>query len=125
MAPSKPNATTVLIVEDDYLLRMDAAQMIEEAGFLVLEARDADEAISILEARLDITLVFTDIDMPGSMNGIRLAQAVRGRWPPIKIIATSGHSNFSKADLPAGSRFIPKPYGFPAIVSAINDLTRD
>lgn len=122
MGASKP-LTSVLVVEDDFLLRMDAVQMLEEAGFHVLEATDAAEAITLLETHLDINLVFTDIDMPGAMNGVRLAQAVRGRWPPIKIIATSGHSNFSRDDLPLGSLFIPKPYGFPSIVSAIRDLT--
>ena len=81
----------VLIVEDEFLLRMDAADMIAAAGFEVIEAANADEAIEILEARPDITVVFTDIQMPGSMDGLKLARAVRGRWPPIKIIATSGH----------------------------------
>jgi CheY-like chemotaxis protein len=80
----------VLIVEDEFLLRMDAAHTIEEAGFEVLEAGSADEAIEILEARLDITVVFTDIQMPGSMDGLRLAALIRGRWPPLKIVPTSG-----------------------------------
>ena len=81
----------VLIVEDEFLLRMDAADMVAAAGFEVVEAANADEAIEILEARRDITVVFTDIQMPGSMDGLKLARAVRGRWPPIKIVATSGH----------------------------------
>ena len=81
----------VLIVEDEFLLRMDAADMIAAAGFEVVEAENADQAIEILEARRDITVVFTDIQMPGSMDGLKLARAVRGRWPPIKIVATSGH----------------------------------
>jgi CheY-like chemotaxis protein len=75
----------VLIVEDEALVRMTAVDMIEEAGFEILEAANADEAtILLLEARRDITVVFTDIEVPGSMDGLRLAQAVRGRWPPIK-----------------------------------------
>ena len=81
----------MLIVEDEFLLRMDAVDMIAAAGFEVVEAANADEAIEILEARRDITVVFTDIQMPGSMDGLKLARAVRGRWPPIKIVATSGH----------------------------------
>ena len=81
----------VLIVEDEFLLRMDAVDMIAGAGFEVVEAANADQAIEILEARRDITVVFTDIQMPGSMDGLKLARAVRGRWPPIKIVATSGH----------------------------------
>jgi CheY-like chemotaxis protein len=73
----------VLVVEDEALVRMTAVGMIEEAGFEVLGAANSDEAILLLEARRDITVVFTDIEMPGSMDGLRLAQAVRGRWPPI------------------------------------------
>jgi CheY-like chemotaxis protein len=80
----------VLVVEDDFLIRMNAAGMIEDAGFDAVEAANADEAIVILEARLDIRVVFTDIQMPGSMDGLKLAAAIRGRWPPIKIVATSG-----------------------------------
>jgi len=115
--------TLVLIVEDDFLLRMDAAQMIEEAGFDVLEAANADDAISILEARSDINVVFTDIDMPkGSMNGIKLAHAVRGRWPPIKIITTSGHFRVKTEELPAGGQFIPKPYSFSHVTQTIRHL---
>src|SRR6202048_1619582 len=90
----------VLIVEDEALLRMDAVDMIAAAGFEAVEAANADEAIEILEARRDITVGFTDIQMPGSMEGLKLARAVRGRWPPIKIVATSGHVDVAKTDLP-------------------------
>lgn len=90
----------VLVVEDEPLLRMDAVDMIRESGFDVLEASNADEAILMLETRLDIELVFTDIDMPGSVNGIKLAHAVRNRWPPIRIVATSGHFALHDGDLP-------------------------
>jgi CheY-like chemotaxis protein len=99
----------VLIVEDEFLLRMNAAEMIGDAGFNVVEAGNADEAIAILEARPDIRVVFTDIQMPGSMDGLKLAQFVRGRWPPIKIVATSGFVNVANDALPEGSRFLPKP----------------
>ncbi|SRR6266403_1354429 len=120
-AREKP--TLVLIVEDDFLLRMDAVQMIEEAGFDCAEAANADDAISILEARSDINVIFTDIDMPkGSMNGLRLAHAVRGRWPPIKIITTSGYFGVEEDDLPAGGKFIPKPYSFTHVTQIIRDL---
>ena len=101
----------VLIVEDELLLRMDAIEMIAAAGFEVVEAGDADDAIDILEARRDITVVFTDIQMPGSMDGLKLARAVRGRWPPIKIVATSGLVDVGEKDLPEGGRFLRKPYG--------------
>jgi CheY-like chemotaxis protein len=91
MGLSASRRPVVLIVEDEFLLRMDAVDMIAGAGFEVVEAANADEAIEILETRGDVTVVFTDIQMPGSMDGLKLARAVRGRWPPIKIVATSGH----------------------------------
>ena len=114
----------VLIVEDDFLLRSDAMQMLEEAGFKVVEASNADQAILILEARPDINVMFTDIDMPGSIDGIKLAHAVRGRWPPIKIIATSGHFKINSRDLPAGGKFIPKPYNFKYVAEVIREVAR-
>jgi CheY-like chemotaxis protein len=99
----------VLIVEDELLLRMDGTDMIEAAGFEVVEAGNADEAIEVLEARRDITVVFTDIQLPGSMDGLKLARAVRGRWPPIKIVATSGHVEVVETDLPEAAGFWPSP----------------
>jgi two-component system, response regulator PdtaR len=113
----------VLIVEDEFLLRMNAAEMIGDAGFNGVEAGNADEAIAILEARPDIRVVFTDIQMPGSMDGLKLAQFVRGRWPPIKIVATSGFVNVGSDDLAEGSRFLPKPYRSEQIVAALRELT--
>ena len=100
----------ILVVEDEFLLRMDAAEMVAAAGFTVVEAANADEAIEILEARSDIAVIFTDIQMPGAMDGLRLVRAVRGRWPPIKIVATSGQLAVADVDLPEGGRFLPKPY---------------
>jgi CheY-like chemotaxis protein len=113
----------VLIVEDEFLLRMDAADMIAGAGFEVIEAGNADQAIEILEARSDITVVFTDIQMPGSMDGLKLARAVRGRWPPIKIVATSGRLHVEEPDLPEGGRFLPKPYSPVQVTGVLRELT--
>jgi CheY-like chemotaxis protein len=112
----------VLIVEDDFLIRMNAAEMIAVAGFDVIEAASADEAILILEDRFDITVVFTDIQMPGSMDGLKLAAAIRGRWPPIKIVATSGLVDVRQDDLPEGGRFLPKPYSPEQIVRTLREL---
>jgi len=100
----------VLVVEDDELVRTLAVEVVEEAGFVAIEAANADEAILILEHRTDVALVFTDIDMPGSMNGLKLAHAVRSRWPPIKIAIVSGKLNLSDAELPSNSLFFAKPY---------------
>jgi CheY-like chemotaxis protein len=122
MAHSGREQSVVLIVEDEFLIRMEAVNLIRDAGFDVVEAGNADEAILVLESRLDITVVFTDIQMPGSMDGLKLAAAIRGRWPPIKIVATSGLLHLSEDDLPSGSRFLPKPYSPPQVVGALREL---
>ena len=118
-----PNRPVILVVEDDFLLRMDAAEIIRDAGFEVLEASNADEAIAILESRNDIAVVFTDIQMPGSMDGLKLARAVRGRWPPIKIVTTSGQCVVEATDLPEGGRFLPKPYSATQVSGLLRELT--
>jgi CheY-like chemotaxis protein len=117
------NRPVVLVVEDELLLRMHAVEMIAAAGFEVVEAGNADQAIEILETRRDITVVFTDIQMPGSMDGLKLARAVRGRWPPIKIVATSGHVNVGEKDLPEGGRFLSKPYSPRQVTGVLRELT--
>jgi CheY-like chemotaxis protein len=99
----------VLVVEDEMLLRMRTVDMVEDAGFTSVEAVDADEAVAILESRSDIALLFTDIQMPGSMDGLKLAHAVHERWPPIKIILVSGQLGLANIDIPADSRFFGKP----------------
>jgi CheY-like chemotaxis protein len=123
MGASSSKRPVVLIVEDELLLRGYAVEMITSAGFEVIEAGNADEAIEILEATPDITVVFTDIQMPGSMDGLKLARAVRGRWPPIKIVATSGLVDVGEKDLPEGGRFLPKPYSLEAIGGLLRELT--
>lgn len=114
--------STVLIVDDEPLIRMDAASLLEEAGFHVIEAGNADEAIDILNSTPEIWAIFTDVDMPGSMDGIRLAHAVRDRWPPVHIFVMSGHRIVEEADLPVGGRFFSKPYDSVAVVAAFRDL---
>jgi CheY-like chemotaxis protein len=116
MAPgTRAKTPAVLIVEDEPLVRLCAVETVEAAGFEVIEAANADEAIRILENRSDIRVVFTDLHMPGSMDGLKLAHAVRNRWPPIKIIVTSGRETLAEQDLPAGGRFFAKPYDPGAI----------
>ena len=100
----------ILVVEDEPLLRMAAVDMVEDAGFEAVEASDATQAVEILESRPDIRIVFTDIDMPRGIDGIRLAALVRDRWPPIAIVVTSGCYDASRVELPAESVFFPKPY---------------
>lgn len=100
----------VLVVEDEPLLRMMAVDLVEDAGFEAVEARSADEAVEILEGRTDIRIVFTDVDMPGSMDGLKLAAAIRDRWPPIAIIVTSGHKTVEEDMIPPRAKFFAKPY---------------
>src|ERR1700712_1719838 len=109
MSTDRIEVPNVLIVEDEMILRMRAVDIVEDAGFCPVEAVNADEALSILESRSDISLLFTDIQMPGSMDGLKLAHAVHDRWPAIKIILVSGQMNPSESEKPADSRFFGKP----------------
>jgi len=99
----------VLVVEDEMVLRMRAVDIVQDAGFVPIEAVSADEALKILESRDDIALLFTDIQMPGTMDGLALAHATHNRWPHIKIILVSGQIAVTDADKPDNSRFFPKP----------------
>jgi CheY-like chemotaxis protein len=113
----------ILVEEDEFLLRMDSVEILEDAGFEVILAANADEAIAILSGRSDVHLIFTDIQMPGSMDGLKLARFVRDRWPPIEIVTTSGHVRAADEDLPAGTVFLPKPYGGGELIAALRELT--
>jgi len=112
----------VLVVEDEMLLRMRAVDIVEDAGFTSVEAVDADEAVAILESRSDIALLFTDIQMPGSMDGLKLAHAVHERWPPVKIILVSGQLKLANIDIPANSRFFGKPLESGAMIAEIQNM---
>lgn len=112
----------VLVVEDEMLLRMRAVDMVEDAGYTSVEAIDADQAIAILESRSDIALLFTDIQMPGQMDGLKLAHAVHERWPSIKIILVSGQLKLARADIPADSQFFGKPLEATAMVAEMRNL---
>lgn len=112
--------TVVLVVEDDALIRMCAVELIEYAGHTVYEAEHSDDAIRQLEAYPDITVVFSDIDMPGgSIDGLTLIYAVRSRWPPVTLILASGRVSPPKADMPTGTMFLHKPYSEDTLLKAI------
>src|ERR1700687_4577882 len=115
-------SAVVLIVEDEMLLRMRAVDMVEDAGFTPVEAVDADEAVAILESRSDIALMFTDIQMPGSMDGLKLAHTVHKRWPPIKIILVSGQLQPAPMDIPSDSRFHGKPLAATEMIAEIQSM---
>lgn len=113
---------TVLVVEDEPIVRMDISDHLQDLGFKVLEAANAAEAVEMLQDNAGIQIMFTDVDMPGGTDGLMLAAAVRERWPPIKIIVTSGHRKVNMDDIPADSRFFGKPYRASAVVDAINEM---
>ena len=102
--------------------RMRAADIVEDAGFTAVQAVNADEALSILESRSDISLLFSDIQMPGSMDGLKLAHAVHNRWPSIKIILVSGQVKLSDTDKPADSRFFGKPLEVKQMIAELQDM---
>lgn len=115
----------VLVVEDDTIIRMCAVDLVLSAGYEALEACNADEAIAALEAHTDIDLVFTDVQMPGTMDGIKLAQHIRERWPPVRLIVASGAAIIEESSLPGGSKFVSKPYTDHVITDAIARLLAD
>jgi two-component sensor histidine kinase/ActR/RegA family two-component response regulator len=117
-------APNVLVVEDEMVLRMRAVDIVEDAGFNPIEAVNAEEALSILESRSDISLLFTDIQMPGALDGLKLAHAVYKRWPSIKIILVSGQVNLADADKPTDSRFFGKPLATKEMIAEIQDMVR-
>lgn len=114
----------VLVVEDEPLILLDIVDQLQAEGFQTYEATNADAAIALLEAHADIRLIFTDIDMPGSMDGLKLAAAVRDRWPPVKIIVTSGRHVVSEADMPEGTVFFTKPYDHATIAQSMRELLK-
>jgi two-component sensor histidine kinase/ActR/RegA family two-component response regulator len=116
------SATNVLVVEDEMVLRMRAVDIVEDAGFTAVEAVNAAEALSILESRSDISLLFSDIQMPGSMDGLKLAHAVHDRWPSIKIILVSGKIELSDIDKPADSRFFRKPLEVDRMIAELQQM---
>ncbi len=111
----------VLVVEDEPLIRLGLASAIEEAGYDVAEAANANEAIRVLEQDR-VQLVLTDVDMPGGMDGIRLAHYVRDRWPPVQLIVISGKVGVKPGELPAGAQFVSKPYQEPQLLGLVQSM---
>jgi two-component system, response regulator PdtaR len=114
----------LLLVDDEALIRMHGVAMLEDAGFEVIEAANADEAIAMLEHAPRVRLMFSDVDMPGSMNGIELATVVHQRWPNIRLLLTSGHHWLADATLPDHGRFISKPYRSETVVYQVDELLK-
>jgi CheY-like chemotaxis protein len=127
-APTKRNrygktsafSAAILIVEDEALIRMNAVHIVEDAGYVALEASNADDAIAILKRRGDIGAAFTDVNMSGSSSGLKLAHAIRDRWPPIYLIVTSGVP--AEQELPTGAQFVRKPYENARVIALLHEL---
>jgi two-component system, response regulator PdtaR len=122
LASSHPS-TTILMVEDEALVRVLGAAMLTDAGFRVVEAGDSSEALEFLESDSDVQLLFTDVSLPGGIDGLALARRVHDRWPRIGIIVVSGKSLARPDELPAGSRFYRKPYDEAAVLRHARELT--
>ena len=122
MSTGSTPVPNVLVVEDEMILRMRAVDIVEDAGFNPVEAANADQAISILKSRSDISLLFTDIQMPGSIDGLKLAHAVHDRWPSIKIILVSGQVKPSESERPADSRFFGKPLSVDLMIAELQAM---
>jgi two-component system, response regulator PdtaR len=123
VAESNKPKQLVLVVEDETLIRMNSVDMIRNLGFEVIEAIDADEAVYLLGSIPGIEVVFTDIQMPGSMDGLLLAAVVKDRWPPVALLITSGKDRPSVAEMPTGAQFIPKPYSCFELGEQLHRLT--
>ena len=113
----------ILVVEDEPIIRLGIVAIVEDAGFDALEASNADQAIRIIEQNSDISVVITDVDMPGTMDGVKLAHFVHGRWPPIRLIVVSGKIGIDEAMLPAGARFFTKPFPEDRLLATVRDMT--
>jgi CheY-like chemotaxis protein len=122
MKSSSPKRLVVLVVEDEPIVRFDAIQSLEDAGFDVIDAYDADHALVVLEQRPEISAVFTDVHMPGSLNGVELARLVHQRRPDVQVLVTSGVMRVSRDDLPEGGHFVPKPYDASQVAALIRTL---
>jgi DNA-binding NtrC family response regulator len=116
----------IVLVEDELLIRLSAVEALEKAGFAVIEAEHAQAALRVLTIRFAaIHLVFTDIHMPGEMNGLHLAHHVSRHWPHISLLIASGEARPGAGDLPPGGVFLSKPYDLEHVAFHANALTRE
>ena len=122
MSRHGPQPLTLLVVEDEPLIRIELADHLSDMGYRVLEASSADVAIGLLETHAEIVAVITDLSMPGSMDGLALARIVRERWPPCALIMISGHHRPAPSELPSGLKFLPKPVASRSLERTLGEL---
>lgn len=118
-----PIERSILVVDDEALIRINLAVFFEDEGFRVFEAGDADEAITVLDANPSIQVVLTDVQMPGSMDGVKLAHHVRNRFPPTLLVVASGAVKLTAADLPTHTMFVAKPFDPRFVLGEIDRLS--
>lgn len=125
MGQSKPiSSSTILIVEDEAIIRFELIDLFEEEGYRVFGAADADEAIAILDEHGEVRVVLTDIEMPGSMNGLKLAHYIRDRFPPTLLLVASGRVSVPASEMPEHSAYLAKPFDPAAMLRKIDEMTR-
>jgi CheY-like chemotaxis protein len=123
--PSDRRQKAILVVEDEELLRLYAADLLEEAGFEALEAADADAALALIRSRPDIRVLFTDIELPGKLDGMELARKIHEEWPHVLVLVTSGKQRPSRTEMADDGRFLPKAYTRDEVIREINTLERE
>jgi CheY-like chemotaxis protein len=123
-APSADHPT-ILVTEDDELLRLYTSELLEENGYTVVEAESAEEALKVMEARKDVRLLFTDIQMPPGCDGLELARQVHKRWPNVLLVITSGQVQPTKTEIADHGRFIRKPYQAKELLGEIDGLLKE
>jgi CheY-like chemotaxis protein len=121
-APFAPHRTVILLVEDEPLVRMLGTDVLEDAGFAVVEAIDAREALEQLEEHPEVRILFTDVQMPGDLDGVALARIVHDLRPDVRLVIASGHARLQPQDLPDNGRFVPKPYRPDELVDVMRDV---
>ena len=119
MASDLSKTAIVLVVEDDVLARMDAADLLIGAGYRVITQASADHALAVIAVRSDIAVLIADINIPGSLSASALARIVDRRWPGLPIIATSNNEVPAPGELPQAATFLPKPYPPSALIEAV------
>lgn len=121
ISPHTPNADkrVILVIEDEPVLRIQISDLLEDDGFEVVEATSVENAIHILETRLDIRIVYMDLDMPKGVDGVKFAAAIRDRWPPIEIILTASRVDGTRIQLPVRARFFAKPINPARVIETV------
>lgn len=123
MLEARTTPSLIFVVEDQALLRMEAVDLLQEAGFETIEAANADVALEMMRSRWqDVRVLFTDVQMPGELDGVDLAKEVHRCWPDVLLMVTSGGVHLSDEDLPDDGRFVPKPYRASTLISQVRQL---